>query len=181
LLPLLAFYLVEGAKAVTGLLRLAAEGGQTRVAITVLVLFLTGYAFDHFNYVIAKNSERARAPIWLNAHEANESALRWMREHLRPEDGVIATNNPALSHLYTGSATTSNGDPAENWELWKTLNVRYLAYVGWPVFFPPPRAMEAPFRTIYQSPGVPRGVQNYNLRVLDLGPVSSRPDWQVPK
>lgn len=59
----------------------------------------------------------------------------------------------------------------------KNLNVRYLAYVGWPVVFPPPSTAETPFHPIYQSPKASRRAQGYNLRVLDLGPASSREDW----
>jgi hypothetical protein len=184
LLPFLAFYLLGGQVACLLRPRTASavkEGAGARVMIATACLLIVGYAYDHLSYIIAKNSSGASAPIWLNAHQANEAALRWMHENVRPEEGAIATSNPALVYLYTGSKTVGNGDPAVNWEMWKTLNVRYFAYVGWPVVFPARTVAETPFRAVYQSPRDPRRAQSYNLRVLDLGPAATRAGWNAAK
>ena len=46
---------------------------------------------------------RVRQPDWSVYAEDTDAVLAWLRQH--PADGVIATSNPALAHLRTGTPT----------------------------------------------------------------------------
>ena len=82
---------------------------------------------------------------------------------------MIATNNPPLVHLYTGVKTIGSDYPAENWDDWNRLGVRYLARVS--VYPEVPDPSERKFNTVY------RARSGMNFRVIDLGQPYSRPAW----
>ena len=110
---------------------------------------------------------------WHSDFAENETLLRQVRENL-PAGAVLATQNPALVHLFTGHKTVALGDPATSWEMWKRLGVRYLVYAS-PNPLPPFEPVENKYPTILRQSG--HG-ERLNLRVVDLGPPSSRPAWE---
>ncbi len=100
---------------------------------------------------------------WHSDFAENEALLRQVAEQLPPE-AVLATQNPALVHLFTGHKTVALGDPASSWEMWKRAGVRYLVYAS-PNPLPPFEPVEQNHPTIYRQSG------RLNLRVVDLGPM----------
>jgi hypothetical protein len=126
--------------------------------------------FDHIGYLRARDDKTAAEYIpWNEIFTENEAALDWLRQRT-PADAVIATKNPALVYLYTGRKSISGDTPAANWENWKRLNVRYLAYISTtPVGNP--NLAEGRFTQAYRSNGPLR------LRIMDLGPKETRQPW----
>jgi hypothetical protein len=210
LLPFLVFYLLRGVQLAIRAAPQAVEAGragvQGKVLAGVAACVIAFSVYDHGAYLTAKYSASAEGgAAWLEAHRANEAAMNWMRNNLRPEAGVIATTNPALVYLYTGIKTVASSNPDESWEQWKDLNVRYLAFVGRPIPFDKPELGEASFNTVYQSnlmvyggselsfalraneqaaklfgQGLSQNLRQaggYNIRVLDLGPPVTRSRW----
>jgi len=110
---------------------------------------------------------------WHSDFAENEALFRQVGEKL-PADAALATQNPALVHLFTGHKTVSLGDPVTSWEMWKRLGVRYLVYAS-PNPLPPFEPVENKYPTIFRQSG--HG-ERLNLRVVDLGPPSSRPAWE---
>jgi hypothetical protein len=201
-LPFGVFYLARGLQLLGRLGPQANAKPGMKGALAVAVCVAVLYVCDHIGYIAAKfSSSPERTPAWLKAHRANEAALNWMSENLRQGGGAITTVNPALVYLRTGIKTVGASSIADRWNLWKQMNVRYFAYVGRPTIFPAPGLEEAPFRIVYQSnpmtfaasefsqalrnnPFAARAglskqptEQGYNLRVLDLGPPATRPQW----
>jgi hypothetical protein len=106
---------------------------------------------------------------WHSDFAENETLLRQVAEKF-PKEAVLATQNPALVHLFTGHKTVALGDPASSWEMWKRLGVRYLVYAS-PNPLPPLEPVENKYPTIFRQSG------RLNLRVVDLGWPSSRQAW----
>jgi hypothetical protein len=210
LLPFLIFYLFGGLQLISRLAPRTANAGrggiQGKALVGVAACVVAFSIYDHAAYLIAKFSAAPQGgAAWLEAHRANEAALNWMRDHLRPEMGVIATPNPALVYLHTGIKTVASTDPDASWEQWKDLNVRHLAFVGRASPFDKPEIGEAAFPTLYQSnfmvyggselslalrasqqaaklfgQGLSQSLRQeggYNIRVLDLGPPAARRGW----
>jgi hypothetical protein len=180
LVPLLLFYLVMGLETVARLVgRLFSHEAPTttRPGGIVTTLFVFGVALSSL-YGNVQYIERKRDPDpahrvrWIRAFEENEALMRYVDTSL-PANAVIAAQNPALLHLYTGRKTVSSDDPEGQWETWKTLGVRYLANTS-PFPLSEPGPSERKFRTIYRPGGT------LDLRIVDLGEVSSRPEWSGP-
>lgn len=211
-LPFLIFYFIRGLQSIYLLnLKLLARAKKSlppRAFAIIVGCLIALYVCDHAAYLVARFSSLSESrPQWLSGFEANETALKWMSENLGQDGSVIATVNPGLVYLYTGIKTVGMNSPEENWELWKTLNVRYLAYVGRPDPFPPPQLDEARLKILYKSnslsflpPEISLALRNnlpadnrlpkemgsdqqkegkYNFRVIDLGPPSSRTQWRA--
>jgi hypothetical protein len=53
--------------------------------------------------VASTSRARVRQPDWSVYAEDTGAVLAWLGQH--PADGVIATSNPALAHLRTGTPT----------------------------------------------------------------------------
>jgi hypothetical protein len=175
LLPWVIFYLLMGLKAIYGWQeQWRSRQEQPRAPWIALATVVWSISllnlYDHAEYIRAKRQpSSAERPVWLRAFEENEVMLKWMREKL-PADRVIATSNPPLVHLFTGLRTIGGDDPQGNWENWKRLGVRYMAYASvTPV--PNPSLSEWRYEMIYQSRG------ELGLRVMDLGPKETRPPW----
>ncbi|MGE0882415.1 MAG: glycosyltransferase family 39 protein [Blastocatellales bacterium] len=174
LMPFLLFYLLESFR---GIREFAREKFQVKnVALdwrTLTIaagLILALFVFDHVVY-LSKRSDLSPAEYlpWRAIFEENEEALKWMREKT-PKDVVIASLNPALVYLYTGRKTVASNNPDGNWENWKRLNVRYLAYISvYPVG--DPGIGEGRFDQAFRSGG------RLKLRVMDLGRPETRLPW----
>lgn len=174
LLPFLLYYLLE---AVRGVREFVQQKFQTksppppwRALAIVAGLILALYVYDHAVY-IAKRSDLSRAEYlpWRAIFEENEDALKWIRERTS-EDAVVASLNPALVYLYTGRKTIASDNPESNWENWKRLNVRYMAYLS---VFPiaDPGIADGRFNQAYRSKGP------LKLRIVDLGGKENRLPW----
>ncbi|HMV82128.1 MAG TPA: glycosyltransferase family 39 protein [Blastocatellia bacterium] len=177
LLPLMPFLLSYLLEAVRGIRDFAREKFETkaplhpwRALLVVAGLILTIYVYDHAVY-IAKRSDLSRAEYlpWRAIFDENLEALNWIREK-SSEEAVVASLNPALVYLYTGRKTIASDNPATNWENWKRLNVRYMAYLSvYPVA--DPGMGEGRFNQAYRSKGP------LKLRVMDLGNRENRLPW----
>lgn len=174
LVPFLLFYLLIGFR---GAIRLsqrlisAQEPGEHWVTLKVIIwVIVAANVYANVSYIHRRYaSDPADRLRWISAFEENEAMIKYIGERL-PRDAVIATQNPALVHLYTGHRTVVSDDPAGCWDIWKRMGVRYLAYTS-QYRLPDPEKAESRFQSVYRSRGA------LNLRVLDLGPASSRQPW----
>ena len=146
---------------------------ETKWLTFTLGLFLALFLLDIVAFLfIPTTPEGSRKAYYVKRFSEIEGALQWVRDSL-PNDGGITTPNPALVHLYSGRKTVSFNEPEKRWEVWKKLNVRYLALVYGLNPLPALTRNEKNFQVVYQHPG------QLNLRVVDFGVASNRTDWQA--
>jgi hypothetical protein len=174
LMPFLLYYLLEAIRGARDLVQQKFETKPPvhpwRALLVAAGLILTLYVYDHAVY-IAKRSDLSRAEYlpWRAIFDENQEALNWIREK-SPENAIVASLNPALVHLYTGRKSVASDNPAANWENWKQLNVRYMAYLSvYPVA--DPGMAEGRFDQAYRSKGP------LKLRIMDLGNRENRLPW----
>ncbi|MGH9938990.1 MAG: hypothetical protein ACREAM_22350, partial [Blastocatellia bacterium] len=174
LIPFIFFYLLMGVRLIARLYRKLYAGPNPRGELVPLLivswLFVISGLYSNYQYIQRKYDpvpeNRSR---WISAFRENEAFIRYTGETV-PKEDVIATQNPALVNLYTGRKTVASDDPASRWETWNRVGVRYLARTS-PFQLPKPDANESKYRTIHRSAGA------LGLRLIDLGPPSSRPAW----
>lgn len=178
LLPFWIFYLLRGCRELYGVHEWLMDKRSPNapwIFMTVVAgcLALVGiYANISFirNHVHGSLSQDS---AWKKSGREITDIMQWMAEKL-PSDAVIATPNPALVYLHTGRRTVNLNEPEKNWENWKRLNVRYLAFVQNQRRLPLPSASEKQFATLYRVDG------DLNLRIVDLGPPEGRLSWETP-
>ncbi|MDX2044426.1 MAG: glycosyltransferase family 39 protein [Acidobacteriota bacterium] len=175
LVPFLFAYLLEAFRGARDLVRQQLEtksAAEPWRAMTVFAgLFLVLFLYDHSVYV-AKRSDLSRAEYlpWQAIFNENLEALNWIRDKT-PEDAIFCSMNPALINLYTGRKSVAGGNAEANWENWKRLNVRYMAYLS--VFqIADPGMEDGRFEQSYRSKGP------LKLRVMDLGRRENRLPWR---
>ena len=174
LVPFLSYYLMLGVAALAAAVRKLRgnDAGAPRwAAATALVAAIVAFdLYSHAQYLRRLNDPSSgHALRWQRSFDANERLIRQLGEAL-PRDAVIATQNPALVHLYTGQKTVASVDPSHAWETWRKIGVRYLAQIS-PYRIESREPFESRFPTIYFSGG------EFNFRVLDLGDPATRPSW----
>jgi hypothetical protein len=174
LVPFFLFYLLLGVRSIARLGRKLFGGrpgarGEVAPLLFVSWIFVVGALDGNYRYILRKYDpvpgNRSR---WISAFDENEAFIRTVGD-LVPKDEPIATDNPALLHLYTGHKTIASTNPAARWRVWERLGVRYYARISSDLVEPDPN--EDKYRTIHRSDGI------LELRLLDLGPPSSRPTW----
>ncbi|MDQ3010490.1 MAG: glycosyltransferase family 39 protein [Acidobacteriota bacterium] len=180
-LPFLLFYLVLSVEAIhgfyPGLKALAVLTTRLKVMGALVGVILAINLYGNIAYVIKLSGSMLERPTTIRIFEENEELLKWVRERVpptSPSDGAIATSNPPLVYMLTGHKTVGSDNPAKYWETWNQLGVRYLVrtqYASRPVAND---AAEAAYKTLYRQRG------ELNLRVVDLGPPSSRSIWGSP-
>jgi hypothetical protein len=146
LAPFLIYYLVTSLATLGQKL----ERRQGLIAQAVLLLVIGLYVVEHASFIAGRFKSPPTNNDWTQTFTENEETLRFVRERL-PADALIATNFPALVHLYTGHKTIFSGNPRENWALWQRLGVRYIALVGI-TQLPAPEDRQGLFRVVYVSP-----------------------------
>jgi len=168
LVPFLLFYLVIGVRAMARLARVDARAQAILLAIVSWV-FVVGALDGNYRYIQKKyDPVPANRPRWISAFEENEAFIRQLGARV-PQGETIATDNPALVHLYTGHKTIASNNPAARWRMWKHLGVRYYAKISpYPVELD---AVESSLPVLHRSDG------DLALRLLDLGPPESRAAW----
>jgi hypothetical protein len=122
LAPFLLVYLVEGLRAVTP--------SSSRVPVLVMVGVVALSLLDHGQYIARA---RAGQSDWSIFAEDTDAVVAWLQQH--PADGVIATSNPALVYLRTGTPTIQLEGRVDR-ALLKARGVRYVVWVhlaGMPV------------------------------------------------
>ena len=175
LVPFLFFYLLMGVRWITHLCQRLYAGDEARESIVPLlaaasILVMSGL-HGNYRYIQRKfdpaPEQRTR---WIRAFEEYEAFVRYVGENV-PSDELLVTQNPALLNLFTGHKTIATSDPEWRWEVWKRLGVRYAAItsVDRPVELD---ANYGRYPTLHRSNG------RLGLRLLDLGPPSSRPAYQ---
>jgi hypothetical protein len=168
LVPFVIFYFAMGIRALHLLIR-KDSARQWMAAGAIVLLIAAINVYGNINYLSKKlDSSELDPPQWLQIFDEAEAMFKWVNEHVAKTD-VIATANPPLVHLYTGNRTVASDDPAENWENWNRLGVRYLVRAS--VYPEAPDPSERKFNTVYRARGV------VNFRVIDLGQPGSRPPW----
>lgn len=128
LTPFLIFYLLTGSQMIG---RFFAKSASRRspewLAASVVTLLVVISLFAHLNYLLKRDtSSVVRGNAWQLTFDEAERMMNFIERGL-PDDGAIATTNPAFVHLYTGRHTVSSGDAVANFEGWKRLGVRYIA------------------------------------------------------
>jgi Glycosyltransferase family 87 len=114
LAPFLMVYLVDGLRAVTP--------AASRVPVLAMLGVVGLSLFDHGEYIARA---RVHQPDWSILAEDTDAVLAWLQEH--PADGVIATSNPALVYLRTGTPTIQ----LEGFVDRAVLKARGVRYVVW--------------------------------------------------
>lgn len=176
LTPFLFAYLLEALRGIREFARTKFESKAPAApwrAMTVLAgLLLVIFLYDHSAY-LAKRSDLSRAEYlpWQAIFNENLDALNWIKEKT-PEDAIVCSMNPALVSLYTGRKSVASNNADANWENWKRLNVRYMAYLS---VFPiaDPGLDEGRFDQVYRSKGP------LKIRVMDLGRKETRLPWKT--
>jgi hypothetical protein len=115
LAPFLMVYLVDGLRAVTP--------PASRVPALAMLGVVGLSLFDHGEYVARA---RVRLPDFSIYAEDTDAVLAWLQQH--PADGVIATSNPALLYLRTGTPTIQLEGFVDRADL-KARGVRYVVWV----------------------------------------------------
>ena len=210
LLPFLAYYCFCGIRAIylinQKFMQQVKVSGQSSVVAVMAGLLILLFCYDHTMYIIRKHSsDIEKAPVWLRGYAENQKMLDWMNEKIKQENIAIATNNPGLVYLWTGKKSVGVKSINEPWELWKTLNVRYLTYLGFKHEVPERAMQEFPYQTAYVNGGqirnesvesammnLPKELRDKvkkersqnteavavpNMRVVDLGDPETRPKW----
>ena len=140
------------------------------MATALVWLFVGASVYSNFEFIQRKQDPSpTHGSKWIRAFNENEALIQYVAANV-PKDTTLATQNPALVHLYTGHKTVASDDPASAWENWKKLGVRYLVQTS-PYALGNPTANENKFRLAYRQEGA------FNLRVLDLGEPAARPNW----
>ncbi|MFN0110799.1 MAG: hypothetical protein ACKVZH_18215 [Blastocatellia bacterium] len=171
LIPFVIFYFALGIRELVALIQRskpATNGAlQWQAALLVVALIAAVNLYGNVNYIYKSGDLRER-PQWLQTFDEAEAMLKWVKANVAPNDG-IATLNPPLVNLYTDRKTIASDFPAQNWENWKRLGIRYVVKAA--VYGENPDPNEQKFKIVYRAPG------RVNFRVVDLGPVESRPNW----
>ena len=115
LAPFLLIYMVDGLRALTP--------AASRVPLLVMLGVVGLSLFDHGEYLARA---RVRQPDWSMYAEDTDAVLSWLQQH--PAEGVIATSNPALVHLRTGTPTLQLEGRVDRDAL-KAQGVRYVVWV----------------------------------------------------
>lgn len=174
LVPFLLFYILMGVRFFVQLYQKLYEEPNPRGALVPLLvfswLFVLSNLYSNYQYIQRKyDPVPANGLRWIAAYEENEAFIKHIGENVSKSD-LIAAQNPALVHLYTGHKTIASDDPAGSWEKWNQLRVRYLARTS-PGPLPPPDANESKYRITFRQGGT------LGLRLIDLGDPASRPAW----
>lgn len=174
LAPFLIFYALMGLRVIFRLQRHWQRKEKPRAQLTALgvaagvIIALNLYV--HVTYILDKFKIGSEKGLdWLAVFEEGEQMFKWVREKTSPNDAVVAANSPMV-YLYTGRRTVAFEAPAENWEDWKRLGVRYLVYAP-PSPAPELSPAEGLYKVVYRSSG------QLGLRVTDLGPPDKRLPW----
>ena len=115
LAPFLLVYLVDGLRAVTP--------AASRVPVLVMLGVVGLSLLDHGEYIARARFDQ---PDWSIYAEDTDAVLAWLQQH--PADGVIATTNPALVYLRTGTPTIQLEGRVDRAVL-KARGVRYVVWV----------------------------------------------------
>ncbi len=174
LVPFLLFYMLMGMRAVYQLLHSLLKVSKPQAEWRLVTAIVWGIcALSIYNNVVFIQKKYHSVPgydlRWIRAFEENERFFNYVGQTI-PKSEVIATQNPALLHLYTGHKAIASDDPAGSWETWNRLGVRYLVRSS-PYPLRAPDAAESQYKVIYRHNG------SLNLRITDLGEPSSRPVW----
>ncbi len=139
LTPFLFFYLVMGLNILTR---------STRAARLTLLCILGLAIYDHAGYIAHARSTGARSE-WVGSMDALDATLRWVTGSL-PQDGLVASTNPALLYLRTGRTSIAYDDPSLSWRGWRAKGVRYVVCLM-PLELP--ASNPGDYHTVYHSPG----------------------------
>lgn len=180
LAPWFLLYLLESVRALHGWFAARQwEDGPWVAGLLIPLLLVAIQVFSHGRYFASLAGSEEQRPNWVRMFQENQQVFAWLRSNLpshlptrqgEMDERAVATNNPGMIYLYTGLKTVGSTRPAEHWELWKRLGVRFYAIVGASPDQGPEKP-EARFKETYRS-------SRTNFRVVDFGPAASRPSWE---
>src|SRR5262249_48941090 len=122
IVPFLLFYLLMGVRTLARLYqKLYVEANPRGEVIAMLVLawlFVLTNLYANIQYIQKKYDPLPQYQLrWINAYNENLDLIHHIGSNI-PKESVIATQNPALVHLFTGHQTVASDDPAGSWETW---------------------------------------------------------------
>jgi hypothetical protein len=126
MVPLLPFFLIytcEGIAAVVARSAGRAEIGAAAVTVFLVTCLLSHVALDVAPLVGSTLGGASRS-AWQRSFDDNRALLDWVRQRL-PDDAIVATQNPAMVHLYTGRRTVGYWMPATDVKRWRAAGVSY--------------------------------------------------------
>ena len=153
LAPFILLYFFCGVGALAAMRRGVTGGPALVRIITASVVLL--FAVEHTQYLLQMRG--GADPVWIEDYGEVTNVTTWMNRNL-PRDGAVTSTNPGLIYLLTGRPTVALDNPADNWERWQQIGVRYA--VAARVVGKPPAYLG--YRLLYESP-------RHRLWVLELG------------
>jgi hypothetical protein len=175
LAPFIFFYILTGTAVILSYLR-RLRGSDTEArhleeklegqsvliaAMVLLVVSLVGHGLTLWS----RQELDLSGFSWQVAFEDNEKMMKWVEQNI-PRSEILVSNNPALAALFTGYKSVALDLNPERWEMFRRLQIRYVLlhrYDGNTI------PVLANYPVLYRV----RNSANY--RVIDLGPVDSRP------
>jgi hypothetical protein len=142
LAPFVIFYFFRGIGVIVTRGRSSDFGAAFRIsAACVLAMF----AIEHTEYIVAMRA--GPPPPWLRDYAEVKAETDWMRQNLR-RDGPVAASNPGLVYLTTGRRTLALTNSSKSWLDLQKAGVPYGAAL---------RMTDGPaighdFHVIYESP-----------------------------
>ena len=137
LTPFLFLYFIAGLHLLTRSLQ------AVRVTLLCLIAF---YLYDHAGYLIqARSPDNSGRVEWIDRTREVDAALEWIRQNLR-DDGPIAATNSALLYMRTGRKSLAFDNPTLRLDAWKARGFRYV------VCLHPLEMPAGAYKVLYQSP-----------------------------
>lgn len=177
LTPFMIFYFFVGLRHITALLRrwtptLNQWNWRISVSAAVWVIVVMNILGNTLYIGMLYGFSSMRSG-WTETFEESEKTLEWVRQNV-PQDVVIASDNPAMIHLFTGHRTISSDEPDKNIATWNRLGVRYLVGPWYRQFvLPAPNSQDGKYKTLFTSG------PNANLWVVDFGEEVASLPWIV--
>jgi hypothetical protein len=138
LTPFLFLYLVCGVQVLT----------RSTRAVRLTLLCLIGLnLYDHAGYIVLARSQAGAGRMeWIERARAVDDALDWIGENL-PDDGAIASTNPALLYMRTGLKSLAYDNHNVGFGVWRARGFRYVACLN-PLDLPAPTGA---YKILYKS------------------------------
>ena len=178
LTPFLFYYFLRGLLAIIERVRRTAEtagetlGGRLSAGAVGVLLALSLYVHSVYLYGAYLTTSQAGSslgmPSWQMAYEDLEGMAGWISRSI-PAGDTLASNNPALINLFTGHHTVGHELNAERWDYYRKINIRYIVLCSYLDNRVPPALRGYPI--VYKASN------EVGFKVIDLGPVDSRPGW----
>jgi len=164
-LPLLPFVLCYTARGVAILARLLSGRERAAVAPALLWGLIAASMTTNDHYAVALHGPPANRPRWNRMFAERQAVVGWLAARV-PGDQIIATQDPAHVHLYSGLKAVGFVEAAGAFDEWRRLGVRFFADTSYRTGIDPGDRGRidpalAAFTPVYRTSA-------FDFRVLDL-------------